>query len=195
MAIIFPNVSQALKEVYRLHVVMPKMTIIPSWFDHHCKGGIVSFWARQKFPIVAVAFILKKDAIIRNIRLYINGCDACYFSRHVYCPFVKGEHVLLFDLRNVLEAKEWPILDTFLVYKWNCVEVECECYYDFLDDVGRRSNVTHCGAYVYKRETNMEDILFKCPNSLKGTLPIVDNPRKRKHGVRKLKPKSIRKNN
>ena len=195
--------SQVLNEVYKLEIHMPKITEIPSWFDHRCEGGIVSFWARQKFPVVAVAFIFKNDAIRTRsrIRVYINGhdCDAYDFSSGRRGFAAVRDHVLLFDLRCLLVAEERPILNTFQVSEWNHVEVECECAcesesececdYDSFDDVGKRSNVSYWGAYVYKKETNMEDIQFRCPNLLKRTLSIVYNPSKRKR-VRKLKPKS-----
>ena len=154
----------------------------------------MSFWARRKFPVVAVALIFKNDAIQTHsrIRVYINGhdCDAYDFSSGRLGFTVKRDHVVLFDLRCLLVAEERPILDTFQVSEWNHVEVKCEracdcedeseCDCDSFDDVGKRSNVSYWGAYVYKKETNMEDIQFRCPNLLKRTLSIVDKSPKRK---------------
>ncbi|XLU29658.1 hypothetical protein S245_065724, partial [Arachis hypogaea] len=159
--------SQALKEAYRLQIIMPKITMIPIWFDHCYEGGVVSFWARQKFPVLAVAFILKEKASMGSANLYINGCNAHQFiSNNYYCPYVKGEHVLLFDLRSLFkDDEEWRILDTFLIYEWNYVEVKYECDNLLLNDVVGMSNVSHCGAYVYKGQSNMEDIQFQCPYS------------------------------
>ena len=148
------------------------MTMFPSLFDHRCKGGTVSFWARRNFPVVAVAFILTRNALMQHIRLYINGCDACRFRRRRYSFRVEQEHMLLFDLRKVLKPEGWPILNTFLVDEWNYVEVRCKWGHCGQDE----DAVSHCGAYVYKRETNMEDIRFKCPKFIEGTPSIVDNP-------------------
>ena len=65
------------------------------------------------------------------------------------------------------------------------MEVKCELH--------KKSNdVSHCGAYVYKKETNMEDIRFTCPDSLKRTSSIVDNPKSKR--VRKQR-KRIGKDN
>ena len=72
---------QALKEVYRLYVTMPSITKIPSWFDHRCKGGSVSFCACGKFPVVGVAFI-PEGANMGRIHLYINGCYAGFFDNY-----------------------------------------------------------------------------------------------------------------
>ncbi|XP_057733490.1 disease resistance protein RPV1-like isoform X2 [Arachis stenosperma] len=159
--------SQALKEVYRLEIIMPKITMIPIWFDHCNEGGVVSFWARQKFPVLAVAFILKEKASMGSANLYINGCNARQFiSNNYYCPYVNAEHVLLFDLRSLFkDDEEWRFLDTFLIYEWNYVEVKYECDNLLLNDVVGMSNVSHCGAYVYKGQSNMEDIQFQCPYS------------------------------
>ena len=74
----------------------------------------MSFWARQKFPVIAVAFIFKKDADLDNIGLYINGLDARHFSDHLFDLGIDGEHVSLFDLRCLFRAEELPILDNFL---------------------------------------------------------------------------------
>ncbi|RYQ87783.1 hypothetical protein Ahy_B09g095323 [Arachis hypogaea] len=133
----------ALKEAYRLQIIMPKITMIPIWFDHCYEGGVVSFWARQKFPVLAVAFILKEKASMGSANLYINGCNAHQFiSNNYYCPYVKGEHVLLFDLRSLFkDDEEWRILDTFLIYEWNYVEVKYECDNLLLNDVVGMSNV------------------------------------------------------
>ena len=159
---------------------MPLITEIPSWFDHECKGGVLSFWARRKFPVVAVAFMFNKDAPLLHASLRINGHNVLHFRNDdlTFIVEVKRYHVLLFDLRRLFDVEEWQILDTFLVSEWNYVEVECGGH----DSVIQMAS--YCAAYVYKEETSMEDIRFSCPNPLKRTLLVVDDPLKkpvRKH--------------
>ncbi|MED6184223.1 hypothetical protein PIB30_045396 [Stylosanthes scabra] len=152
--------SQTKEEVYKLNVTMPKLSMIPSWFDHRVKGGSLSFWARRKFPAIAVAFIFKTaDSKKNSIRLKINGRDVSPFLEACY---IRKSHVLLFDLRRFESDDMQPILDSYLVPdKWNHLEVDC------FDRGGKRLIISHCGAYVYRGETDLEDIRFTCPHSFK----------------------------
>ncbi|XP_027368582.1 uncharacterized protein LOC113874561 [Abrus precatorius] len=189
--------SQAFNEVYKLHVVMPK-TQIPNWFDHRCKGGIVSFWVREKFPVVALAFLLDKvppspTEYIRAssyqiaVRLYINGVEVDNFcDKTDYWSTIESDHMILCDVRSQIDVEEWPILDTLLVSEWNYVELKCHLPYEDW-------NVSYCGAHVYKQETNVDNIHFTCPNPLKRSLSASHNPPKKR--LRKLMPKSSRRKN
>ena len=135
----------------------------------------MSFCACGKFPVVAVAFI-PEGANMGRIHLYINGCYAGFLDNYFVAT---REDVCLLDLRCLEWEDKWPIPAAFQVPGWNHVEVTRYSS----NDVNRESMVGYCGVYVYKQETNIEDIPFTCPDSLKRTLSIVDNnPPKRKRG-------------
>ncbi|XP_027331302.1 TMV resistance protein N-like isoform X1 [Abrus precatorius] len=175
--------SQALKEVYKLHVLMPESQF-PNWFDHQYEGGIVSFWARGQFPIVALAFLFKDmplpPRILVNhsirIHLYINGREVVKLSWSGYG--LEGDHVFLCDVRSGVGAEEWPIRDMLHASDWNHVEFKCDSPAGLI--------VSYCGVHVYKQETNMQDIQFTRPNPLKRKPSITSHklPKKR---VRMLK--------
>jgi len=156
----------------------------PNWFDHHCEGGTVSFWARGQFPIVALAFLFKDMQLFRTynihdicIHLYINGREVVEISWSGY-GFM-GDHVFLCDVRSGVGAEEWPIPDIMHASDWNRVEFKCHLPSCFV--------VSYCGVHVYKQETNMQDIQFTRPNPLKRRLSISHNPPKKR--VKMLKSK------
>ncbi|KAK7300088.1 hypothetical protein RJT34_10921 [Clitoria ternatea] len=124
--------SKAFEQVYKLRIVMPE-TRIPNWFDHHCEGGIVSFWARGKFPVVALAFLYKEMQPLTNsgevlffsdilshyaihVNLYINGIGVKNHNVGYTYGVDEGDHVVLCDFRSDVEVEKWPIFDTLNKY-------------------------------------------------------------------------------
>ncbi|PNX85420.1 CCP protein, partial [Trifolium pratense] len=52
--------DQVKNERRGIEIVMPQMqTGVPNWFDYSCKGGNPRFWARKKFPVVALALVFQ----------------------------------------------------------------------------------------------------------------------------------------
>jgi len=140
----------------RLEVAMPKKKI-PEWFDHVNEGGIPFFNARKKLSAVALALVFgevdaKPDREIMEGRwrtvgmhLFIEG------ERRRYHNFSVAEnHVLLCDLRVLFNLEERGDLGFGVGKDWKSIQVFCE------------TNLSLCswGVYVYKTETNMEDIKF-----------------------------------
>ncbi|KAK7258076.1 hypothetical protein RIF29_32504 [Crotalaria pallida] len=155
---------QVCKEMKRLEVIMPRSREIPEWFDHCKEGGIPVFRARGKFPVVAVAFAFEKlnangplpshwETV--RLRLFIEGE---HVHRKQYQTFyVPDNHVLLCDLRVMFSDEEWESLDALLHHQhgndnndWKTVQVVCET----------SMMLSSWGVYVYKQETNMDDIQF-----------------------------------
>ena len=143
---------------------MPQMrTGIPRWFDHICKKGNPNFWARKKFPIVALVMVFQKgrasksQRILVELNLVINGRSVPHKG---YCNFrIEPDHVLVCDLRLLFSDSEWLGLDALLIEReWNIVQVSYEA----------PSSVTlsEWGVFVYKQgTTNTEEyIQFMCPD-------------------------------
>ncbi|KAL4301090.1 hypothetical protein AHAS_Ahas17G0266100 [Arachis hypogaea] len=169
---------QVLLETERIQIVMPKKDI-PNLFDCDSSEGIPLFWARGKFPVVALAFMFGRSTVsnsvaetrtdilgffpqigssisaIVRLHLFIGGKqifpkDSKYFS-------VGEDHVLLFDLRALFSNEEWHGLDAYLGVGddgWKAIQVQCES----------PLTLSHWGVYVYKQDTNSVDIQFKNPN-------------------------------
>ncbi|XLS69246.1 hypothetical protein HN51_020269 [Arachis hypogaea] len=170
--------SKVLLETERIQIVMPKKEI-PNLFDCDSSEGIPLFWARRKFPVVALAFMFGRSTVsnsvaetrtdilgffpqigsslsfIVRLHLFIGGKqifpkDSKYFS-------VGEDHVLLFDLRALFSDEEWHDLDAYLGVGddgWKAIQVQCES----------PLTLSHWGVYVYKQDTNSADIQFKNPN-------------------------------
>ncbi|KAI4356901.1 hypothetical protein L6164_000884 [Bauhinia variegata] len=140
----------AQKEVEHLIVKMPK-TPIPNWFDHHCKGGILSFRARGKLPQVAFALVLSKSGNVKSSHGSVVGIE-CYNDgrkisvRQYTCNDNEG-CVLLMKLDNDV-GKFRNNLD------WNFVEIKCRSLSSYY-------KIHECGVYVNKQDINMEDIQFE----------------------------------
>ncbi|MED6140367.1 hypothetical protein PIB30_092453 [Stylosanthes scabra] len=146
---------QVHKEINKLEVVLPK-TEIPKWWDYCSQGGSPMFWARGKFPIVAMAFVFDKlDFKSIGLHLLIDG-EHVQFRRQKYHNFrVAEDHVLLCDLRVLFSNEEWEELDARIGHdsEWRTVQVKYET------DMVLRA----WGMYVYKNETNVDNIQFCCP--------------------------------
>lgn len=123
---------QVTKEIHGLEVVVPQMKI-PKCFDLEGNGGDPCFWARGKFPMVALALVFNNvEGTTREYRhqlvvlhLVING--RCV-PRKGYCTFrMEADHMLVCDLRLLFSEEEWQGLDAFLEPgHWNQVQVSYE---------------------------------------------------------------------
>ncbi|KAK7260418.1 hypothetical protein RIF29_26443 [Crotalaria pallida] len=160
---------QVRKEIKRLQVIMPS-TEIPKWFHHRNEGGIPVFKARGKFPVVAVAFVLEFEKVNNaevglerpksfdavDLQLFIEG-------EYIHCKqfrtfFVADKHVLLLDLRVLFSDKEWEGLDALLdPHYWKTVHLAF--------DTRHLMTLRSWGVYVYKQETNMDNIQFLTPST------------------------------
>ncbi|XLU28391.1 hypothetical protein S245_064457, partial [Arachis hypogaea] len=164
-----------LQETKRIEVVMPKKEI-PNWLDYNCSEDIPIFWARRKFPVVALAFIfggatgsdidetltkyLEFWPQFASSKSYTVGLNLFIVGQQIFPKeskyFNVGEdHVLLFDLRTLFSDEEWHDLDAYIGDDWKAIHVVCES----------TLTLNHWGVYIYKGETNMDDIYFKhCPD-------------------------------
>ncbi|RDX72640.1 Disease resistance protein RML1B, partial [Mucuna pruriens] len=161
--------SQVRKEMKRLEVMMPKREI-PEWFDHVKKGGFPVFEARGKFPTVALAFVFEQEN--GNVKRSLPGMPAHWQAVGMYL-FIDGEHrryhnfvvaenhALLCDLRVLFNLEEWEDVGVGIGNDWKTIQVYCE------------TELTLCswGVYVYKHETNMEDIHFISQDSSSSLVP------------------------
>ncbi|MED6218486.1 hypothetical protein PIB30_026958 [Stylosanthes scabra] len=113
------------------------------------------FWARGKFPIVAMAFVFDKlDFKSIGLDLFIDG-EHVHFHRQKYHNFrVAEDHVLLCDLRVLFSNEELEELDARIGddRKWMKVTIQVKCETETV--------IREWGMYVNKRETNMDDIRF-----------------------------------
>ncbi|KAL9325812.1 hypothetical protein ACSQ67_006457 [Phaseolus vulgaris] len=176
---IFPKLEElnVSEEIQRIQVVMPILKReIPEWFD--CIGTIEipHFWARRKFPVVALALVFQEsrkrlsefeDAFQKalesftgfvkchtvSLHLFIDGQEIC--SRDYHYFNVGEDHVLFCDLRVLFRDEEWQSLDASLGDDWKAIQVQYES--DLI--------LCHWGVNVYEQETNMDDIQFRFPTS------------------------------
>ncbi|XP_028769823.1 uncharacterized protein LOC114727289 [Neltuma alba] len=145
---------------------MPSTTV-PDWFNECCKGGTLSFRARGHFPHAAFAFELGKantnSKHFFHVSVSINGHktqrrqDAANYG-------TRQGHLFLFDLRMAFEPGEWERLDSLLELDWNDVEIKVLCLIPRkkkkVTKLTAEMPVVSCGVYVYKRQTNMENVQF-----------------------------------
>ncbi|CAJ2655663.1 unnamed protein product [Trifolium pratense] len=171
--------SKVSQEIERIQVVMPMLKReIPEWFDCIYSQGIPIFWARRKFPIVALALVfqeVKKNTddvptfsdkirlligIKRwytiSLHLFIDGQEICCRDFHYFN--IGADHVLLCDLRVLFSDEEWQNLDASLGD--DCKTIQIQCVPNLKQDL----ILTSWGVYVYKQETSMNNIRFIPPN-------------------------------
>ncbi|CAJ1933837.1 unnamed protein product [Sphenostylis stenocarpa] len=151
---------QVRKEIKRLKVKMPH-TEIPEWFDYVNNGGYPVIKARGKFPVIALAFVFRdvnaKDSDLFaadyqavGMELFVEG------KRRRYNNFTLAEnHVFLCDLRVLFSLGKWEDVGVGGGNDWKTIKIYC------------KTEMILCsrGVYVYKHETNMEDIQFTSQRS------------------------------
>lgn len=144
---------------------------IPEWFDCVSTQDIPLFWARRKFPVVALALVFQKqtdsnfkfvdyidlltgvkDWHTVSLHLFIDGREICGRDFHYFN--VGEDHVLLCDLRFLFSDDEWQDLDASLEDDWKAIQVQYDS--DLI--------LFKWGVYVYKQETSMDDLQFIPPN-------------------------------
>ncbi|KAJ7970218.1 TMV resistance protein N [Quillaja saponaria] len=135
--------NQGLNEIHNLTVTVDGGDI-PLWFDHHKKGGSLSFHVRKKFPVIALGSVLGATCEIFQVQisLFINEIEVYVFEASLW---TKGEDTTwLHDIRAHISIQQWEKLNTYLINKeWNLVQVS------FTLSTG----VTKwCGVHAYKQE-------------------------------------------
>ncbi|KAJ7943208.1 Disease resistance protein [Quillaja saponaria] len=146
--------NQGLNEIQNLTILADRDEI-PEWFDHRSEGGSLSFLVRTKFPVIALCAVLGAMSIFFQLQLslLVNGIKVYGFEATFSVKSV--ETIWMHDLRAHISPQQWKNLDTYLRNDWNLVEVS------FTMSTG---TVNWCGVHVYKKETNMEDVLFTIPD-------------------------------
>lgn len=157
--------------------MMPREISDKFEFDYVSSEGIPLFWARKKFPVIALGLMFGKgkenDQIQKNrtmldgllpgmasemssvvgLHLFIDGKEICPKDHHYRS--VGEYHMLLCDLRCLFSEKKWQGLDDNFGDDWKAVQVQCESSLP----------LSHWGVFVYKQETNTSDIQFMSPGS------------------------------
>ncbi|MED6124980.1 hypothetical protein PIB30_064060 [Stylosanthes scabra] len=155
--------SQETFEACELQVMVPGRRV-PEWFDYCAKGEYLTFWARQKFPVLIFCFVIEvegamEDTLNCEVQFSINGEEIFELEMPRCFSKMVTDHVWIYDLRTH-PTIQWHSLDSYLVGDWNQVEISCE-------RISGSSNmrVSWCGVHICKQEVNMENILFTYPDS------------------------------
>ncbi|KAJ1409731.1 Toll/interleukin-1 receptor-like proteiny [Sesbania bispinosa] len=177
----FPDVMRRMDKPLKIHLINTAIKEFPESIGKltglDCGDGSYLFdvsedtplfWARGKFPIVALTFVFGEMKMDRSeffpgvvsaeshkvvLHLFIDNKEICHKDYH--CCSVGEHHVLLCDLRVLFNKEEWQGLDACIGDDWKAVQVQCESHLA----------MSHWGVYVYKQKTNMDNILFSFPNS------------------------------
>ena len=159
------------KEIRGLEVRMPKREI-PEWFDYVNEGGYPVFKARGKFPAVALAFVFGDVKALPylssmgvHLHLFIEG-------EHRLCDrfIVVKNQALLCDIRVLFSFEKWEDVGVGIGNDWKTIQVFCE--------TGCNS-LRSWGVYVYRHETNMEDIQFLSQHSISSLVRSLHEERKK----------------
>ncbi|XP_057446600.1 TMV resistance protein N-like isoform X2 [Lotus japonicus] len=156
--------NQELHEAANTMFCLPGASI-PEWFNHHSMGPSISFWFRNKFPAIALCFVvgpMGKDSILFGPIVTVNGNAIkmklltekrfCFdFSALTDHILIIGTRYMIFEdnLDNVLSENEW-----------NNVVVSIGI--DF-ESSSKEIAVKETGIHVIKQECNIGDIRFKSP--------------------------------
>lgn len=143
-------------------------TRIPEWFNHRSTGPSVSFWFRNKFPVIALCFVvgpMGKDSILFKPIVTVNGnameIKILTGKRFCFDFSTLTDHILIIGTRYM---KFEDNLDKVLLEnEWNNVMVSIGI--DF-ESIPKEIVVKGTGIHVTKQNNNMEDIRFTDPYTL-----------------------------
>ncbi|KAI4332569.1 hypothetical protein L6164_017466 [Bauhinia variegata] len=154
---------------------------VPDWFHHRSKGPSLSFWCRKKFPLIALCAIVSAPrrtyVEFREIVLTINGSQVFTLNIGLKDQTLVTDHIFMFDLGARMAGH---MVDRLTIkHGWNHVEISGITY--------RQDFVNWMGVYVYKWESNGEDISFTRPNTPPrrtfDDLELLEDPTMKDHPV------------
>ncbi|KAG4977447.1 hypothetical protein JHK86_036921 [Glycine max] len=138
-------------------------TRIPEWFEHCSRGQSISFWFRNKFPVISLclAGLMHKHPFGLKPIVSINGnkMKTEFQRRWFYFEFpVLTDHILIFGERQikfednvdeVVSENDWNhvVVSVDVDFKWNPTE----------------PLVVRTGLHVIKPKSSVEDIRFIDP--------------------------------
>ncbi|RDX93326.1 TMV resistance protein N, partial [Mucuna pruriens] len=138
-------------------------TRIPEWFEHCSRGQSISFWFRNKFPVISLclAGLMHKHPIGLKPSVSINGnkMKTGFQTKLFNFEFpVLTDHILTFGDRQikfednvdvVLSKNEWNhvVVSIDIDFKWNPTE----------------PFAVRTGLHVIKKNSSMDDIRFTDP--------------------------------
>ncbi|KAL2343158.1 hypothetical protein Fmac_004443 [Flemingia macrophylla] len=137
---------------------------IPDWFEHQNVGSSISFWFRDKFPAMALCFVIGpmgKDSILFRPTMTINGVEIQFSTEKRICfdfpsltdhVFIIGtKYMNLGDNLDKVPSKN----------EWNHVVVSIGI--GFEPTPMEAMIVKQTGLYIIKPESRMDDIQFSDP--------------------------------
>ena len=126
---------------------------IPEWFEHCINGSSISFWFRNKFPVISLSCVFAGLELYAGVwfTLIINGNK--YLSPHIFLADLSS------DLLCICDHIEELFYDLVLSEnEWNHVV----CTTSWVPQP-----IKQIGIHVLKQGSNMEDIQFRNPLLLK----------------------------
>ncbi|KAH1203010.1 hypothetical protein GmHk_17G049342 [Glycine max] len=126
---------------------------IPEWFEHCINGSSISFWFRNKFPVISLSCVFVGLELYAGVwfTLIINGNK--YLSPHIFLADLSS------DLLCICDHIEELFYDLVLSEnEWNHVV----CTTSWVPQP-----IKQIGIHVLKQGSNMEDIQFTNPLLLK----------------------------
>ncbi|KAG4931053.1 hypothetical protein JHK85_048624 [Glycine max] len=126
---------------------------IPEWFEHCINGSSISFWFRNKFPVISLSCVFAGLELYAGVwfTLIINGNK--YLSPHIFLADLSS------DLLCICDHIEELFYDLVLSEnEWNHVV----CTTSWVPQP-----IKQIGIHVLKQGSNMEDIQFTNPLLLK----------------------------
>ncbi|RDX98506.1 Disease resistance-like protein CSA1, partial [Mucuna pruriens] len=138
-------------------------TRIPEWFEHCSRGQSISFWFRNKFPVISLCLVglMHKHPIGFKPVVSINGSKmkSGFQTKLFNLEFpVLTDHILTFgeeqikfedNVDEVLSEKEWNHV---------VVSIDIDCKWNPTEEF-----VVRTGLHVIKPKSSMNDIRFTDP--------------------------------
>ncbi|XP_061369750.1 uncharacterized protein LOC133312550 [Gastrolobium bilobum] len=130
---------------------------IPEWFEHCTNGPSITFWFRNKVPVISIFFAIRFKFHYFELNIEVNGISKVTGVGFNWNPLV-GDYTVLCDIK---QEKLDGIFSDIEENKWNYVvctasKIEEEVFV-----------VKQSGIHVFKQGSRMEDIQFTDPLLLK----------------------------
>ncbi|XP_028760599.1 TMV resistance protein N-like [Neltuma alba] len=130
---------------------------IPQWLEYYSRGSSMSFWIRDKFPKVALWFLVENDQVYPYrciFSVHINDTKLDISSEWLLLSTIVPNHIYICDMESIIKKVELRHAD-----RWNQVKVSIKSN---TREVIMDKEI-FMAVHAYRQQNDFEDIQFRDP--------------------------------
>jgi hypothetical protein len=148
---------------------LPRIELIPEWFEYDYSELSISFWFRKKLPSIALCFTSAEinfefnEKLNYTLILIINGCE--YYDHPINEFLIEPGHTYLYHIKLQDMVKFDAVI---LKHEWNHAKLTSE-------DSELKLRLKEGRLHIFDQESSMEDFQFTNPYKERELHDGIDN--------------------